>query len=163
MHDGSFVWADNTNADFVSTAPNQFLIRSAGGVGINLNNPSNVLTLPNLANSNGRGLANAWSIYSSRRWKEDIHLIENPLDLVARLEGVRYKWKANGQSDIGLIAEDVGKVIPEIVAYEVNGVDAQSVDYARLVAVLIEAVKELKEDNAKQNNEIERLKAAIQP
>ena len=52
-----------------------------------------------------------------------------------------YDWKADGKHDIGLIAEEVGEVIPEVVAYEENGIDAKSVDYARLVAVLIEAVK----------------------
>ena len=41
--DGSFVWADNTEADFVSTEINQFLIRAAGGVGINKNNPATAL------------------------------------------------------------------------------------------------------------------------
>jgi len=39
-HAGSFVWADLTDADFLSTADNQFLIRATGGVGINTNNPS---------------------------------------------------------------------------------------------------------------------------
>lgn len=39
-HDGAFVWADSQNADFTSTANNQFLIRAAGGVGINKNNPA---------------------------------------------------------------------------------------------------------------------------
>ena len=38
--DGTFVLADSTNADFTSTGPNQFLIRAAGGVGINKNNPA---------------------------------------------------------------------------------------------------------------------------
>ncbi len=39
-HDGAFVWADNTFADFTSSAANQFLIRAGGGVGINTNNPN---------------------------------------------------------------------------------------------------------------------------
>jgi hypothetical protein len=39
-HNGTFVWADSTNADFVSTSVNQFLIRAAGGVGINTNTTS---------------------------------------------------------------------------------------------------------------------------
>jgi hypothetical protein len=42
-HDGAFVWADSTDADFGSTAANQFLIRAAGGVGIGLTNPSEAL------------------------------------------------------------------------------------------------------------------------
>jgi Chaperone of endosialidase len=40
MHQGGFVWADSQDADFTSTASNQFLIRAAGGVGINKNNPN---------------------------------------------------------------------------------------------------------------------------
>ena len=40
---GTFVWADAEGPDFVSTSPNQFLIRAAGGVGINKNNPSTAL------------------------------------------------------------------------------------------------------------------------
>jgi len=42
-HPGAHVWADSTNADFTSTGPNQFLIRAAGGVGINTNSPSATL------------------------------------------------------------------------------------------------------------------------
>ncbi|MEZ4965120.1 MAG: tail fiber domain-containing protein [Saprospiraceae bacterium] len=42
-HDGAFVWADNTNSDFISTAPQQFLIRASGGVGVNKNNPASAL------------------------------------------------------------------------------------------------------------------------
>ena len=61
---------------------------------------------------------------------------------------------ANGKHDIGLIAEEVGEVIPEVVVYEGNGQDAQSVDYARLVAVLIEAMKE-------QQEELEELRALV--
>ena len=56
--------------------------------------------------------------------------------------------------DIGMIAEDVGKVIPEVVVYEENGIDAQSVDYARLTVVLVEAVKI-------QQEQIEQLASRI--
>ena len=69
---------------------------------------------------------------------------------VQSLQGVSYDLKSNGQHQIGLIAEDVGEVIPEVVSYEKNGVDAQGVDYGRLTALLVEATKE-------QQVEIERL------
>lgn len=42
-HSGTFVWADSTDADFASTAADQFLIRAAGGVGINKNDPNSAL------------------------------------------------------------------------------------------------------------------------
>ena len=78
-----------------------------------------------------------------------------------RLRGVSYDWKANGKHDIGLIAEEVGEVIPEVVAYEQNGKDAKSIDYARLVAVLIEANKELQKEIEQQKITIEDLSERI--
>src|SRR6185436_19508148 len=42
-HTGAFVWADSTDADFPSTANNQFLVRASGGVGIGTNNPQSAL------------------------------------------------------------------------------------------------------------------------
>lgn len=44
-HNGSFVWADNTDEDFVTTNDNQFIIRASGGVGIGTNNPSGLLEI----------------------------------------------------------------------------------------------------------------------
>lgn len=44
-HNGTFVWADHTDADFPSTGEDQFLVRASGGVGINTNSPSSVLTV----------------------------------------------------------------------------------------------------------------------
>ena len=82
--------------------------------------PSYRITLPNLAGPIGRGLANAWYTYSSRRWKENIRLIDNALAKVERLRGVYYDWKEGKSHDIGLIAEEVGEVIPEVVTYEVS-------------------------------------------
>jgi hypothetical protein len=51
-HDGAFVWADSTDADFASTANNQFLIRATGGVGINTNTTGADLTFPNTVKDN---------------------------------------------------------------------------------------------------------------
>ena len=82
------------------------------------------------------------SSYSSRRWKENIHTIDAASEKVQKLRGVEFDWKADGKHDIGLIAEEVGKVIPEVVVYEENRIDAKSVNYPRLVALLIEAFKE---------------------
>lgn len=96
-------------------------------------------------------VADAWTTYSSRRWKSNIRTFTHAVEKVQQLRGVTFNWKKNGKHDFGLIAEEVGEVFPEIVAYESNGIDAKSVDYARLVALLIEAVKE-------QQTEIDLLK-----
>lgn len=98
--------------------------------------------------------AKSFNVASSRRWKTNIQPIEGALGKVQRLQGITFDWKTNGKHDIGLIAEEVGAVMPEVVAYEENGSDARSVDYARLVALLIEGMKE-------QQMEIEELRASV--
>ena len=116
---------------------------TGGFVGFgSVTSPSNIITLPNSNSTSGRALGFAWDVYSSQRWKDSIETLTNALGLVESLRGVRYTWKSDGSHDIGLIAEEVGKVIPEVVQFEENGVDAKSVDYARLVALLIEGMKE---------------------
>jgi hypothetical protein len=149
MHAGAFVWADSQGTSFDSTGPDPFLIRAQGGVGIGTNNPTNILTV--VQNSPTDPVAGGWTIYSSRRWKTNIRTIEDAMEKVRILRGVTFDWKADGSRDVGLIAEEVGEVVPEVVAYEANGKDARSVDYARLVAVLIEALKE--QDEKLQNQE----------
>jgi len=126
-------------------------------VGIEVQYPSNILTV--VRNSVTDPIADAWTTYSSRRWKTNIKPIEGALNKVHRLRGVSYDWKADGKHDIGLIAEEVGEVIPEVVAYEENGEDAKSVDYARLVALLIEGMKEQQQIIESQSVELTQIKA----
>jgi len=126
----------------------QMVITSQGNVGIGTIVPLSKLEV------NGAICGGSCSVFSSRRWKTNITHIEGALDKVQHLRGVSYDWKENGKHDIGLIAEEVGEIVPEVVTYEENGKDARSVDYARLVAVLIEAMKE-------QQKQIEELKGQV--
>ena len=101
------------------------------------------------------------AFYSSdQRLKENIINIDNAVDIVKQLNGVRYDWteayiESKGgedgtfvrKQDIGVIAQEVEKVFPEIVAENSGGYKA--VKYERLVAVLIEAVKELSDEVAR--------------
>jgi hypothetical protein len=82
--------------------------------------------------------------------KENICTFENAMDVVASLRGVRFTWKKNGIKTVGLIAQEVEKVLPELIGTNAD-TGLKSVSYANMVAVLIEAVKELKA-------EIEELK-----
>ena len=140
-----------------STLTEKMFIDGNGNVGIGTTSPANILTVKQTSATDP--IADAWTTYSSRRWKEDIRPIGGALDKVMNLRGVRYAWKANGQPDIGLIAEEVGVVVPEVVLWEENGQDARSVDYGRINAVLIEAIKELKEQ---KDAEIETLKTRLE-
>ena len=87
--------------------------------------------------------------------KEDITNISNPLEAVDKLNGVLFNWKQSyidqrggedgyfvRKKDVGVIAQDVEKVLPEAVATRPDGVKA--VKYDRLTCLLIEAVKALK-------------------
>jgi hypothetical protein len=117
-------------------------VRNTGYVGIGVASPGYRLDLPNTAGAAGRGRANRWDTYSSQRWKTNIRTIDHAMDKVRGLRGVYFDWKEQGTHDMGMIAEEVGRVVPEVVNYEANGTDATSMAYDRLVAVLVEALKE---------------------
>ncbi|MBU1678591.1 MAG: tail fiber domain-containing protein, partial [Bacteroidetes bacterium] len=114
--------------------------------------------------------AGVWASYfsqgSSIRWKKDVKPLKNSLTNLMKLQGVSYLLKEaeNGaMRKIGFIAEEVGKVFPELVNYEENGVDARGLEYAQITAVLVEAVKELKAEldakDAQINELIKRVEA----
>ena len=91
--------------------------------------------------SSGTLSATVFTSLSDRTQKEDIRPIENSIEIVKQLTGVRYNWKNNtNQPSIGLIAQDVEEVIPEVVVEMADGL--KSVSYGNIVAVLIEAIKE---------------------
>lgn len=95
------------------------------------------------------GSAPDWGTTSSQRWKNNIHNIPNPLELMSKIRGVYYDWDEEhgaGRHDIGFIAEEVGAVIPEIVTYEDNGIDAIAMDYTKIPALLVEAFNVLKKE-----------------
>jgi Chaperone of endosialidase len=165
VNNGYFFVGDNA-ANTAGTSTRRLLIDNSGNVGIGTiantqTTFSNILTLPNTASAAGRGLANAWSIYSSVRWKMNIQPIQNALAMIHRLRGVRFNWKSGGKEDIGLVAEEVGEVVPEIVTYEPNGHDAQSLDYSRLVPVLVQGMKEQQSTIQEQQTTIQQLQERI--
>ncbi|MGH9640894.1 MAG: tail fiber domain-containing protein, partial [Terriglobales bacterium] len=123
-------------------------------VGIGTATPSNVLTI---ARGGGVALGDGWNTYSSRRWKSNIQTLHGALDKVEHLRGVSYDLKTNGKHEVGVIAEEVGAVVPEIVTWEEDGKNAQSVDYSRLTALLIEATKEQQALIHQQQAQIARL------
>jgi hypothetical protein len=107
-----------------------------------------------------------WSA-SDERWKKNITQIEDSLDKVSQLQGVTYEWRVDEYPDqgftegkqIGLIAQDVEQVIPEIV--HTNNDGYKSISYERLTAVLVEAIKELKAENEALRQEIQQIKEVI--
>ena len=100
---------------------------------------------------------------SSIRWKSNVRNIDQPLAKVARLRGVYFNWDADhgGHHDLGMIAEEVGEVLPEIVNYEENGIDANGMDYSKLTPLLVEAIKELHGEVEHKDSQITELQARL--
>jgi hypothetical protein len=84
--------------------------------------------------------------FSDRRLKTDITNIENALPKVMRMQGVYYKRNDvdNAKEQIGVIAQDMETIVPEVVLTADDEMQTKSVDYGKLCAVLIESIKELK-------------------
>ena len=83
--------------------------------------------------------------FSDRRLKSDIQTIENGLEKVEQLRGVTYTRDDNldGGQQLGVIAQEVEEVFPQVVLTADDERGTKSVDYGRLTGALIEAVKEL--------------------
>jgi Chaperone of endosialidase/TGF-beta propeptide len=100
--------------------------------------------------------------WSSRRWKTNIQTLHGALDTIEHLRGVTYDETRGGKRhELGFIAEEVGKVVPELVTYEKNGKDASGVDYARVSALLVEATKEQQKLIRAQLRQIKTLQAEV--
>ena len=86
--------------------------------------------------------------FSDKRLKTDIKNLENSLDKVMEMQGVYYKRKdiENAKEQIGVLAQDMENILPQIVLTADDDMKTKSVDYGKLCAVLIEAVKELKQE-----------------
>ena len=102
----------------------------------------------NILSLNGNGNATLYGTLtqnSDERLKKNITAIENPLDRLQQLSGYHYQWKDDWRdtaTQTGLLAQEVEKVMPELVKEDEKGV--KSVNYNGLVPYLLEAIKELK-------------------
>jgi len=100
---------------------------------------------------------------SDIRYKRNIHILGNALNRVNQLRGVSFEWKQDEYPDlkfsdneqIGLVAQEVKDVVPQLVSETDDGY--YNVDYSKLTALLVEAVKELKAENEKLRSRIDRL------
>ena len=95
-------------------------------------------------NINGNLHATGNVTTSDARLKKDIKPLTHALDAILQLQGKTYRWKEDttfaNKADIGLVAQEVEKVFPELVAENEQGY--KGIAYSKLTAVLIEAIKE---------------------
>ncbi len=167
----------NQNANFIvdGTSDNTiYALASNNYVGFGLNSPTSRITLPNVAGAGGEGMAFAWSTYSDGRVKTAQAPLGYGLDEVMRLVPKEYdhhsasfgngKLEVSDDSEhtIGLVAQELYKVIPEAVNKPEDESKALwSVDYNKLIPVLINAIKEQQELIKKQNEKIAALESKV--
>ena len=142
--------------DFAETSGVDFTTRliSSGGV-LSVNGAGSGGLLMQV---NGSLKATSYSNISDARFKTNVRPLGSALASVLALRGVRYDWNAlgvrhggtAGAPQVGLLAQEVEKIYPELVSTDADGYKA--VNYAQLTPVLIEALKE-------QQAQIEALKA----
>lgn len=116
---------------------------------------------------NGRLKTTGINETSDIRLKKNILTIENALSKVEQMRGVIYEWRADEYKDkgfdtapqIGLIAQEVEKIFPQLVGTDNSGF--KSVEYSKMVAVLIEAIKEQQQIITSQKAEIGSLKGNV--
>jgi hypothetical protein len=91
--------------------------------------------------STGQLNATIFNSLSDKRVKKNIKTVDDALNTVNDLRGVKFNWKETSTPSIGLIAQEVEKLLPELVHTGHNG--EKSVNYGGVVGVLVEAIKEL--------------------
>jgi hypothetical protein len=104
--------------------------------------------------------AQSFNTTSDERLKNDIRPINDALSSVLQLQGKSYRWNEDeDKQDIGLIAQDVEQIFPQLVAEDANGFKA--IAYSRLTAVLVEAIKEQQGQIESLQQENRELKSRI--
>lgn len=130
---GIFKGATNTIA-ITTNSTERMRIDGAGNVGIGTSSATEKLDV------NGNVRAVSFITTSDRRVKMNIRPVEG-LEAVLKLRGVRYELIQNGVTELGVIAQEVERVFPEVVVNESNGIKA--VKYQNLISPLIESTKQL--------------------
>ncbi len=159
--DGTALDIDAINAPLYIQS-GAFLAMGLGitNVGIGTDNPGYKLQVGEVGDGS-EARANAWLALSDLRWKKNIELIADPLDKITKLSGYYFSWKNSPNQDrqIGVIAQQVETVLPEIVSTDVQGY--KSVDYDKLSALFIEGFKEHQHIIKEQQSQIDLLKEEI--
>ena len=126
------------------TETNGIMIKENGFVGLGTGSPSVRLQV------SGDIIANSIAGSSDLRFKTNVRSITSPLEKVKSLRGVFFNWDQKSfpdknfsdNTELGFIAQEVEKVLPEVVSKDKTPEGYRSVKYDKIVALLVEAIKE---------------------
>jgi hypothetical protein len=127
------------------------IINSGTNLGIGTSVPTSALHVTGDALITGITTSTDFNSSSDINLKDNIQRIENPIDKVLQLDGVTFNWKETNRPSVGVVAQQVEKVLPQLV----SGDQTKTVNYNGLIALLIECVKE---QQIEINNLKEKLK-----
>jgi len=113
------------------------------------------LTNLNVGNVYSSGIVTATDFNSASdiNLKENIQKINNPIDKIAKINGVRFDWKSDNKPSMGVIAQNIEEVLPELV----SGDDSKTVNYNGIIGLLIECVKTQQEQIGELNRRLDEL------
>lgn len=152
---GGVSWGAGTSTVSATSIPEYMRLDTAGSLRLLGNVSSSSTTTGTLIVTGGVGISGQLTVgalveTSSIAYKENVSPIANALNSVLQLTGVTYDRKdGSAVHEAGLIAEEVNKVLPNIISYK-DG-KPEGIQYTKIIAYLVEAVKELK-------SEVENLK-----
>ncbi len=122
----------------------------SGNTGIGTTNPTSRLHVVGDVLVSGIITSTDYNSTSDLKLKTNVQTIEDPLSKVMQLNGVSFNWKENNRPSMGVIAQEVEKVLPDLV----SGDETKTVNYNGLIGLLIECIKE-------QQKEIDVLKQRL--
>ena len=162
LNDGN--WTGEKTNKIQAHANNLYLqYNTSGGLFFRNSGGNDRASLDSSGNFTTEGNVTAYGSVSDKRLKENIEVIENPIEKIKDLKGVTFNYKKDGSKSTGLIAQDLQKVLPEAVytsktiADETKGEKPEehlAIHYGNTVGLLVEAIKE-------QQEQIETLTAKV--
>ena len=132
----------STIVDEISSASVHYPVLSRNTSGQNTGNVSS--TKLTFTPSTGLLTSTDYNSSSDMTLKQDFTPIQNPLDIISQLTGFGFTWKDSKQRSYGLSAQEVEKVIPDIVKDRPDG--TKGINYMNLTAFLVEAIKDLRQE-----------------
>lgn len=118
------------------------------------------LTLASDLTVNGELRAASFIYDSDRRLKDNIAELKRPLDQLLKIHGVSYTLKSSHRPNLGVLAQDVEKVFPELVSTNEKGI--KGVNYGGLVAPIIESLRQLAAENAELRQRVKTLEQKME-
>lgn len=131
--------------NFTPGNTSRMVLTGAGRLGVGITVPNYTVDVVGDINASGSVRSNGTPLTSDERLKDNVQPLADTLAKVKQARGVTFAWK--GEKDaahLGFVAQEIEAVFPDLVSeWVVDGETVKCVDYARMVPVLLEAVKEL--------------------